>query len=374
MNSLQPSVLDLQMTVKTVLVDAREFVPGKTTGIGRFLEGLVGALTDADPNMDIVLASFRNNSVPKKLFEKRTELKQLPSGLLSSERALSNLTKHNVSLFLSPYPKIPLFGTYCLTVNTVHDVFEFTLPTYEKRLRRMIDRYRLRQALNQASLTWYVSEWSLQETLRYFGIVGKDPRVRHSAIHPRFNVGKSAWDHAVLKKYDLLPGYILLVGNGLPHKNLGVLLKIAPILSREIVIVGVPQENQRRWRQAYPQAQPTWIEYVEDDHLPAIMRHALCLTQPSTAEGYGFPPLEAMACGVPVVVSDIPVLLECTGGNALTADPQDSKLWQTTIESLDDSDTYHIQVKKGLEWVEPLRGSEGWERHIMDIQELLSPR
>lgn len=359
---------------KRILIDAREFAPGKTTGIGRFLEGLVGALTDADPNMDIVLASFRNNSVPKKLFEKKPELKQLPSGLLSSERALSNLTKHNVSLFLSPYPKIPLFGTYCLTVNTVHDVFEFTLPTYEKRLRRMIDRYRLRQALNQASLTWYVSEWSLQETLRYFGIVGKDPRVRHSAIHPRFNVGKSAWDHAVLKKYDLLPGYILLVGNGLPHKNLGVLLKIAPILSREIVIVGVPQENQRRWRQAYPQAQPTWIEYVEDDHLPAIMRHALCLTQPSTAEGYGFPPLEAMACGVPVVVSDIPVLLECTGGNALTADPQDSKLWQTTIESLDDSDTYHIQVKKGLEWVEPLRGSKGWERHIMDIKELLSPR
>ena len=155
---------------------------------------------------------------------------------------------------------------------------------------------------------------------------------------------------------------------------MGVLLKIAPILSREIVIVGVPQENQRRWRQAYPQAQPTWIEYVEDDHLPAIMKHALCLTQPSTAEGYGFPPLEAMACGVPVVVSDIPVLLECTGGNALTADPQDSKLWQTTIDSLDNSDIYHIQVKKGLEWVESLRGRKGWERHIMDIQELLSPR
>lgn len=73
----------------------------------------------------------------------------------------------------------------------------------------------------------------------------------------------------------------------------------------------------------YPGSEAVWVEHISDKELPVIVKEVFCLAQPSTLEGYGYPPLEAIACGVPAVVSDIPVLLETTGGNALTADADD---------------------------------------------------
>ncbi|MFC1820576.1 glycosyltransferase, partial [Thermodesulfobacteriota bacterium] len=93
---------------------------------------------------------------------------------------------------------------------------------------------------------------------------------------------------------------------------------------------------------------------------------------PSTAEGYGYPPLEAMACGIPAIVSNIPVLKETTGLNALTADPSRPNAWEEAIEALGKNDIYENQREKGLQWVKQLRGRKGWQKHIEDIEELLS--
>jgi glycosyltransferase involved in cell wall biosynthesis len=356
---------------RQILVDAREFVPGKITGIGRFLEGLVDALTDAALNTDIVLTSFRKHSVPKNLLKKRTKLKEVPSSLISSEKVISDLTRTGVTLLLSPYPKLPLFGTYCKALNTVHDVLDLTHPAYRKRLRTMFDRFRFRKALKQASLTWYVSEWSLKETQRYLGVVGKNPRVRYSPIDARFRVTRMENENKILKEYQLKTGYVLVIGNGLPHKNLGVLLNIANSIPRELVFVGAAEKNKKYWQSTYQNAHPKWLPHVSDEDLPAIIRAASCLAQPSTAEGYGYPPLEAMACGIPCVVSNIPVLKETTGGNALYADPNNSKEWIEAFQSLDNNTTYKSQIEKGLKWIEPLSGTKGWHKHIADIQQVL---
>jgi len=357
------------MANETILVDGREFVPGKTTGIGRFLEGLIDALTVLDTT--IMLASFCQNSVPKKLVNKGTKLKELPSGILSSEKALSRFTKENVSLFLSPYPKLPFFGSHCPTANTIHDVLYLTHPAYKNQFKTFFARLRLKSATRQACLTWYASEWSLRETEQCIGYVGKNPRVRHSAIDESFREWTTKDDDAVLKKYHLKSGYIIVVGNGLPHKNLGVLLSGSGALSRKFVFVGVPEEKQKYWRSEYRRTESLWIAHVDDKDLPALIRRAFCLAQPSTAEGYGYPPLEAMACGVPAVVSNIPVLIETTGGHALTADSANPHSWIETFNALEKREVYQAQVEKSLRWVQPLRGRRGWEKHIGDLEELL---
>ena len=117
----------------------------------------------------------------------------------------------------------------------------------------------------------------------------------------------------------------------------------------------------------YPEAEAIWVSHVQEEDLPAILRNAFCLAQPSTAEGYGYPPLEAMACGVPAVISDISVLIETTGGCALTADPSDAARWLELIGRLEEKAFHDAQVEKGLEWIGPLQGAGAWDNHVADI-------
>jgi hypothetical protein len=78
-----------------------------------------------------------------------------------------------------------------------------------------------------------------------------------------------------------------------------------------------------------------------------------------------------MASGKPAVISNIPVLIETTGGHSLSADPRDSKMWIKAFQALEEKDFYQAQVEKGLKWVAPLRGRRGWRKHISDLEELL---
>ncbi len=356
--------------MQRILIDAREFVAGRRSGIGRVLEGLVDALAESDDIKQIVLAVSSANDVPLTLRNRqRIKTREIPSPFLKSEKALSGLSKYGFSLYISPYRKLPLFGCHCRAVHTIHDVLDLTHPAYKRRIKVLFDTFRLKKALERAVLTWYDSSWSMKATERLAGCAGNNPRVRYLGIDERFN--NAVRDKSkVLKKYNLQPGYILVVGNGLPHKNLDVVLRISDNVPRQLVFVGVSTKNQEYWNMRYPGAKADWINHVEDEDLCSVIGGAFCLFQPSTAEGYGYPPLEAMACGVPAVVSNIPVLIETTGGHALSADPDDPRQWLQACEALDDEDTYRIQSEKGLTWVEPFRGRKGWGKHVSDIENL----
>jgi glycosyltransferase involved in cell wall biosynthesis len=186
-----------------------------------------------------------------------------------------------------------------------------------------------------------------------------------------FRPDQAEHDDAILEKHQLQAGFILVVGNGQRHKNLGVLLDIAPMLSRKVVFVGVSENNRKYWQQGCHSVHTEWLTQVSDHDLPALLRKSFCLAQPSTAEGYGYPPLEAMACGVPAVVSDIPVLLETTGGSALAVDPAHAKAWKEAFDALENKTTYRTQIGKGLRWVDKFSGRRGWDKHISDIEKLL---
>jgi glycosyltransferase involved in cell wall biosynthesis len=353
-----------------ILVDGREFVAGRRTGISRFLEGLLDALVDSDIPARVVLAAPSEDAVPHALRQK-INVTEVPAKFITSERILSKLTKKAVGLFISPYSKLPLFGNCCPAIHTIHDILYLTHPTCRSRIKFLFDRRRLVSALKRSSLTWYDSEWSLKETLKYAGTTGKNPRVRHLAVGEIFTEAPSASDGQVIQKYQLSPGYIIVLGNGLPHKNLDVLLAITREIKRQLVFVGVRQETQTYWRSRYPGAKARWISHVNDADLPALLRGAFCLLQPSLCEGYGYPPLEAMACGRPAVVSSIPVLIETTGGCAMTADPNEPKAWLDAIQRLENKEFYLTQISRGLEWVRPQRGRKAWRRHIADMEELL---
>lgn len=358
--------------MKRILIDAREFVENRRTGIGRFIEGLVDALNKLE-ELEIVLTAYSADYLPRLLSEsKKIRFCPVPNDFLRSELKLSNLSNHGFELFISPYPKLPLFGVYCPSVHTIHDVLDLKDPLYQKRHKVFFDKHRLRKALRDTDLTWYDSQWSLQETEDLVGTIGRNPRVRHLGIDDHFNDKFQGMDIKVLEKYGLEEGYILIVGNGLPHKNLGLLLDVSERISRRLVFVGVSKSNRHYWERLHQaKKKAIWLEHVDDTEMPSLMRHAFCLSQPSLAEGYGYPPLEAMACGTPAVISNIPVLVETTGGNALVGDPHEGQSWIEAYRYIENENAYRTQVEKGLRWIMNLRGRRGWLHHVADIEELL---
>ncbi|MDY6954146.1 MAG: hypothetical protein SWE60_21785, partial [Thermodesulfobacteriota bacterium] len=143
---------------KKIVVDAREFAPRRFTGIGRVLFGLAGALAEMPFVDKIILAASSYEAVPVKLKSmKQIAIKKVPGPFLASERYLTHLTKGGACLFLSPYPKLPLFRCHCPTIHTIHDVLYLTHPAYKKRFRASFDLLRLKMALRKADITWYDS-------------------------------------------------------------------------------------------------------------------------------------------------------------------------------------------------------------------------
>jgi hypothetical protein len=162
---------------RNVLIDTREFVRSRYTGIGRVLEGLIEALTESSVVDNIFLVESQSRAIPGKLKNQhKIQTKKIPSSFIESEKFLSNFTKNGADLFISPYPKLPLFGVHCLSVNMVHDVFDLTHPAYRRRVKIYFDKFRLKAALNKADLTWYMSHWSMHETQKLVGFAGRNPQ------------------------------------------------------------------------------------------------------------------------------------------------------------------------------------------------------
>lgn len=348
-----------------LLVDGREFVAGRRTGIGRFLEGLLLAIGEMRPGWRITVAMTKDCALPATLAP-GVEVAYLPH---AAELWWPRLAAGH-DLFLSPYPKLPWRPLPCPAVHTVHDVLYLTHPAYRGHgLRRWAARLRLQRALAMAGLTWFVSQASQQACEALVGHVLPDGRVRHSGLEAELSPGSPPWQQA--------DPFFLFVGNGLPHKNLELLMRLfADGAPADLVCVGVRPEMETRLRAGHPGAMPhvRFEGQVGDQALLALYRRATALLCPSSAEGFGFPPLEAMACGTPAVVSDIPVLRETTAGAAMLCDPRDAQAWRQAMAAMLHPGVRSEWAARGVARVAPLKAPRGWAAHLDDLESLLEGR
>jgi glycosyltransferase involved in cell wall biosynthesis len=141
---------------------------------------------------------------------------------------------------------------------------------------------------------------------------------------------------------------IVLLGSLAPHKNAGAILALADALAAadlSLAVVGAADARLFRPLGAPPAAgNVAWLGRIDDPALAALLGDSLCLAFPSLCEGFGLPPLEAMALGCPVVASDRTSLPEVCGDAALFAPPTDRAAWLRHFQRLAADDALRSEL------------------------------
>jgi glycosyltransferase involved in cell wall biosynthesis len=266
----------------------------------------------------------------------------------------------------------------CRAAVLVHDLSFRSHPGYFPAPIAFYMRVLTGLAVRQAERVIALSEFTRQELLRFHPLAAEKTVVVYPGVERSFHPESGPDDEAVLKAHGLSPGYIFAIGNIHPRKNLARLLSAYLDLRRQTM--DVPRMvwgGASRWGsgELLEQARSAGVilpGFVAQEELPALYRQAIMLVYPSLYEGFGLPPLEAMACGTPVVTSNTTSLPEAVGEAALTVDPTDvGQIAAAMTQLLRDASLRErlkhmgIERARGFSWERTARcllSSLGWEK------------
>lgn len=186
-----------------------------------------------------------------------------------------------------------------------------------------------------------LSQATAKELRSFLEVAESRVHIIPAAVDTRFRPLDAAAAESALAALGLAPPYVLAVGTREPRKNLGRLLDAwqgldAPCReATPLVVVGGAGWGNEAERARLETAEGVrLLGYVEDDLLPALYAQASAFVYPSLAEGFGFPVLEAMACGAPVITSTVSSLPEVAGDAALLVDPFDTAALRQALASI----------------------------------------
>jgi glycosyltransferase involved in cell wall biosynthesis len=244
-------------------------------------------------------------------------------------------------------------------VVTVHDTIAIDHPRWCKPTNALYFNLSMGAAIRRASRVISVSECTADDLKRNFQLCCSKLRVIYPGVDGIFNASADfSHQDEVRKRYGLPDRYVLFVGNIEPKKNIGTLLRVLAKLREQ----GLPHKlvltGKRTWRSGselggiYKEAASGNIVlagYVARNDLPPVYQMADVFVFLSLYEGFGFPPLEAMACGTPVVSSSRGALKETIGNSAIVVDPLDvDEITQAVISMATNTSLREKYVRLGL--------------------------
>jgi glycosyltransferase involved in cell wall biosynthesis len=210
----------------------------------------------------------------------------------------------------------------------IHDMNTRIYPQSYTTAFRLLYRTLIPALGRRAGAISTVSEYSAAELVR-FGVCRADKLF----VAPNGNEHVRRWTPASTPSLSAfsVEDTIVLLGSRAPHKNIDLIAGMADRLAlaglRLAIVGGSDARIFGAGRDGAVASNVIWLGRLSDDELAALLRNCLCLAFPSFVEGFGLPPLEAMALGCPVVVSDRASLPEICGDAALYASPDDADAW-----------------------------------------------
>lgn len=265
--------------------------------------------------------------------------------------------RHRLDLLHMQYrlPFMPAGPCAC----TMHDVLYETHPQFFSRSFVLQSRLTGRSAARRSALLFTVSEYSRGEIARLYGVPREAVAITHNGVDfERFKPGDAGAE--AVRALGLEPGnYLLTLGRLEPRKNHVTLLRAYAKLGADappLVIVGQRDFSYAAVFEELARlqlgARVRLLDRVDDETLPAVLRHARLFVYPAFAEGFGMPVAEAMASGVPVVTSNTSSLPEVAGAGALLVDPHSPEaLAAAMVQLLADAALRERLVQAGLQHV-----------------------
>lgn len=260
---------------------------------------------------------------------------------------------HSPNYFLPPHP-----GP---CVATIHDLSHLFYPQFHPQVRVNFMKRALPDTLKRADFLITDAESVRHEVIEHFGWQADRIAAIHLGVDAAYRPRAVAELAPALARYGLRAGgYTLFVGTVEPRKNLQGLIsayaQLPPALRQRwpLVVAGAPgwqsdaihQQMERASREGWLH----YVRYVQQVDLPLLYSGAQVFAYPSLYEGFGLPPLEAMASGVPVVTSSVSSMPEVVQTAALTVHPQDvDQLGQALAQALQDEVWRAQAVAKGLQ-------------------------
>ena len=306
-------------------------------GVGTYVRNLLRQLARMDRQTEYVLLCRPDDQdFASSLGENFRGIAE-PSGGYSVGEQLTvpiRLTRAGATLFHTPHYVLPVL-TPCRSIVTIHDCIHLVFPQYlPGRLARAYARAAFWTAAHRARRILTVSEASKRDILRFLRVSEERVTVIHNAIDERFDVAPPAEDVTrVRERYQLHNRFIMYAGNIKPHKNLDRLIDAFARLRHNgfddltLLISGSEVSRYAGLRRAVHRynlhRHVRFLGFQSEDTLSALYRLADVFVFPSLYEGFGLPPLEAMACGTPVVVSNVSSLPEVVGDAGILVNPYD---------------------------------------------------
>lgn len=349
-----------------VIINGR-FLTQKLTGVQRFACELVKAL-DAligkgiiDPKYSFLLITPSGTEIPFELSHIRVKQAGLFAGHLWEQLELPLYARRGVLLSLCN--SAPLLKTHQLVV--IHDAAVYAVPHAYSVVFRAWYKFMLPLLGKMARHLITVSQFSRSELLRYCGYdEAKITVVQEGKEH----ILAHTPDNTILQRAGIGDRpFILAVSSLTPNKNFGAVARAIGIIGSEKFYLVVAGSSNPKVFSTAQTVLPDFVKYagyVNDAELRALFESAACFVYPSFYEGFGLPPLEAMACGCPVIVSKAASLPEVCGDAALYCDPYDhTDIAQKIVQVLHDPGKQDDMRRKGLKQA----AKYSWEKAAISV-------
>jgi len=353
------------------------------TGIGNYLYNILIKLKDIDNKNEYFLYSHIDFDLPFQDHHWHKRVKKgtfkIPETIWFSTIRRKWILKDKIDVFWEAGQILPSHLS-SKKVLTIHDLVWYYFPETMQIMNFLISKFLTKRAIAQADHIIAVSRATARSLECLLHIPSDKISVIYEAANERYqfyNKGESA--KYIAEKFKTSEKYILTVGTIEPRKNIENLLKAFRNLidnfkfDYQLLIAG-----GKGWRNSniyrtykrlrFSEKEVKFLGYVPDNDMPRLYSGAKIFVFPSLYEGFGLPPLEAMACGTPVITSNSSSLPEVVGDAGIMFDPYNiNEMGQAIYKVLNDNELMSNLRQKGLERVKLF----SWEKAASETLRVL---